>query len=208
MQAEKFDLWCVVELFGHSQIAGKCTEQNIAGTNMLRVDVPETDSHPPFTKLYGASAIYAINPVDEQTARAKAAQLNVAPIQVYNLKSYLDKQQAALRVVSNLHKIKHWKIQLSDYRDIPNRPATWFIDFPYFNGGHKYPMSNRKIDFIHAGDWCQDREGQVIVCENSSATWLPFVPLKQTIGVAKKTQEVIWTNYHTHFNNVQQKLEL
>lgn len=93
---EKFDLWCVVELFGHSQIAGKCTEQNIAGTNMLRVDVPETDTHPPFTKLYGSSAIYAINPVDEQTARAKAAQLNVAPIQVYNLKSYLDKQQAAL----------------------------------------------------------------------------------------------------------------
>jgi len=96
MQTDKFDLWCVVELFGHSQIAGKCTEQNIAGTNMLRVDVPETDSHPPFTKLYGASAIYAINPVDEQTARTKAAQLNVAPIQVYNLKSYLDKQQAAL----------------------------------------------------------------------------------------------------------------
>lgn len=96
MQTEKFDLWCVVELFGHSQIAGKCTEQNIAGTNMLRVDVPETDSHPPFTKLYGASAIYAINPVDEQTARAKASQLNIAPIQVYNLKSYLDKQQAAL----------------------------------------------------------------------------------------------------------------
>lgn len=51
-------------------------------------------------------------------------------------------------------------------------------------------------------------EGQVIVCENSSAEWLPFVPLKETIGVRRKTQEVIWTNYHTHFNNVQQKLEL
>lgn len=112
------------------------------------------------------------------------------------------------RVIANLHKIKHWKIQLSDYRDIPNRPATWFVDFPYFNGGHKYPFSNRKIDFNHASEWCRSREGQVIVCENSSAHWLPFVPLKETIGVAHKTQEVIWTNYHTHFNNLQIKMDL
>lgn len=113
MQAEKFDLWCVVELFGHSQIAGKCTEQNIAGTNMLRVDVPETDSHPPFTKLYGASAIYAINPVGEQTATAKAAQLNVAPIQVYNLKSYLDKQQAAFTALPS-HAGKITEVDFAD----------------------------------------------------------------------------------------------
>ena len=39
MEQEKFDLWCVVELFGHSRIAGRCTEQNVAGTNMLRIDV-------------------------------------------------------------------------------------------------------------------------------------------------------------------------
>lgn len=41
-QQTKFDSWCIVELFGHSKIAGKCTEENIAGSNMLRVDVPET----------------------------------------------------------------------------------------------------------------------------------------------------------------------
>ena len=89
---EKFDLWCVVELMGHQQIAGKCTEQNIAGTNMLRVDVPETQQQPPFTKLISSSAIYAINPVDEMTAVAKAGQLNIAPIQTWNIKTYLDKQ--------------------------------------------------------------------------------------------------------------------
>lgn len=38
----KFDLWCIVELFGHNRIAGRCTEQNVAGVNMLRVDVPAT----------------------------------------------------------------------------------------------------------------------------------------------------------------------
>lgn len=32
MEQEKFDLWCMVELFGHQRIAGRCTEQNVAGT--------------------------------------------------------------------------------------------------------------------------------------------------------------------------------
>jgi hypothetical protein len=60
--AEKFEAWAIIELFGHNQIAGKCIEQNIAGTNMLRVDVPETESHPPFTRFLGSGAIYAITP--------------------------------------------------------------------------------------------------------------------------------------------------
>lgn len=96
-QTEKFDLWCVVELMGHQQIAGKCTEQSIAGVNMLRVDVPETKKQPAFTKFYGGSAIYAINPVDEATAVAKIEALNIAPIQVWNIQSFVDKQSAALR---------------------------------------------------------------------------------------------------------------
>ena len=60
-----FDLWCIVELFGHTKIAGRCTEQNIAGTNMLRVDVPPTPGQPSFSRLLGSGAIYAIKPVDE-----------------------------------------------------------------------------------------------------------------------------------------------
>ncbi|GAA4328303.1 hypothetical protein [Flaviaesturariibacter amylovorans] len=91
MQQEKFDLWCVVELFGHSKIAGRCTEQNVAGTNMLRVDVPETATQPPFTRLLGSSAIYAINPVDEVTARAYAERLQSKPIESWDVKSMLEK---------------------------------------------------------------------------------------------------------------------
>lgn len=63
METEKFDLWCMVELFGHQRIAGRCTEQNVAGTNMLRVDVPETKSQPAFTRFLSSGAIYAISPV-------------------------------------------------------------------------------------------------------------------------------------------------
>ena len=88
---QKFDLWCIVELFGHTQIAGKCTEQNIAGTNMLRVDVPETKSQGAFTKFFGSGAIYAINPVEETVARSKAEMLNIAPIQTWQISTFNEK---------------------------------------------------------------------------------------------------------------------
>lgn len=89
MQTEKFDLFAIVELFGHAKIAGRCTEQNIAGTNMLRVDVPETKTQPAFTRFFGSSAIYAINPVDEVTALYTAESLNQRPIQSWDVKEML-----------------------------------------------------------------------------------------------------------------------
>lgn len=98
-QDEKFDCWCIVELMGHAKIAGKCTEQSIAGVNMLRVDVPENEKQPAFTRFVGGSAIYAINPVDEQTGRATAHALEVAPINAWNLKTYMDKYEAALKTL-------------------------------------------------------------------------------------------------------------
>lgn len=88
---QTLEIWGIVELFGHSQIAGKLTEQNIAGTNMLRVDVPETEKQPAFTKFYGSGAIYAINPVTEEVAKYKAQQLSVAPIDSWDIRTMTDK---------------------------------------------------------------------------------------------------------------------
>ena len=93
---EKFESWAIVELFGHSQIAGKCSEQNIAGTNMLRVDVPETDKNPPFTRLLGHGAVYAINPVTEEVAKAWAKSLQVQPITVWDVREFMEKNKKAL----------------------------------------------------------------------------------------------------------------
>ncbi len=68
-----FEGWAIVELFGHAKIAGLCSEQPLAGTNMLRVDVPTI---PPYTKFYGGGAIYAITPTDEKTARIAVDHLD------------------------------------------------------------------------------------------------------------------------------------
>lgn len=96
MNSEKFDHWCLVELFGHAKIAGRCTEQNIAGTNMLRVDVPETENQPGFTRLFGSAAIYSINPVDEQTCRHMAEKLEVKPIDSWNISDMVKKHNELL----------------------------------------------------------------------------------------------------------------
>jgi len=93
---EKFESWAIVELFGHNQIAGKCSEQNIAGTNMLRIDVPETSKNSAFTRLLGHGAIYAINPVTEEVAKHWAEGLHVAPLNVWDVRDFMEKNQLAI----------------------------------------------------------------------------------------------------------------
>jgi site-specific DNA-adenine methylase len=109
-------------------------------------------------------------------------------------------------MASQLFKIKHWKIELGSYEEIENQEATWFIDPPYFDGGHKYKHSNKNIDFEKLGEWCRERNGQVIVCENTSAKWLPFKPMKDMRGQYQTTTEAIWSNERTNYDDEQQNL--
>lgn len=96
------DQWAIVELFGHSRIAGRVSEQTIGGQSFVRVDVPEvTVDRPgyggpkppvriaPHTKSFGAGAIYAVNWCDEAAARLAAAQIRHAPIDAYALEDAL-----------------------------------------------------------------------------------------------------------------------
>lgn len=94
------------------------------------------------------------------------------------------------RIAKDLYKIKHWKIQLGDYTEAQNVLATWFIDPPYQVGGHSY--KHNQIDYTLLKQWCEQRSGQVIVCENSSATWMDFKPLVDIYGQRKHTKEVMW----------------
>lgn len=44
--SEKFEQWAIVDLFGHTRIAGKVSEQVIGGCSFVRVDVPERGDGP------------------------------------------------------------------------------------------------------------------------------------------------------------------
>ena len=81
--------------------------------------------------------------------------------------------------------IKHWKIYNQSFENAPNIRATWFIDPPYQNKGYPYPDSSKNIDFNFLGEWCKERKGQVMVCENEGAKWLPFVSFCEMKGKLK-----------------------
>lgn len=110
-------------------------------------------------------------------------------------------------IASQLWKIRHWEIRSGSYEDIQNEPATWFIDPPYQFGGHAYKQSNKKIDFNHLGPWSREREGQVIVCENTRATWMDFSPMIHQNVLSGRNEEAIWTNQKTVWND-QKQLQL
>ena len=97
-----------------------------------------------------------------------------------------------IEISENIYKIKHWKAEVKDYKDIDNVNATWFIDPPYQHGGIYYRMNNKSIDYNDLGNWCKSRRGQVIVCENTKADWLDFNPLVEMNGQLHKTMESIY----------------
>lgn len=110
------------------------------------------------------------------------------------------------RVAANLFKIKHWKFIEGDYEDSPDQEATWFIDPPYQVGGAAYVMSNKNILYPELGIWCKSRKGQLIVCENTKADWLPFTPISKQRGSLFTTTEAIYSNEKTNYDNQQGQL--
>jgi hypothetical protein len=84
--------WAIVELMGHQKVAGELSEFVMGGSSFIRVDVPETEEQPGFTRFLTDKAIYAINPVTEEVAKFKAAQLQNRPIESWDFRSMLTKQ--------------------------------------------------------------------------------------------------------------------
>ena len=90
-------------------------------------------------------------------------------------------------IASSLYKIRHWNIVHGDYTEAENVKATWFIDSTYMKGGSLYP--HHSIDYNKLRDWSLSRSGEIIVCGNSSDTWLPFTPIATMAGVQHRTVE-------------------
>ncbi|OQX27868.1 MAG: hypothetical protein BWK80_03080 [Desulfobacteraceae bacterium IS3] len=99
----------------------------------------------------------------------------------------------------NLHKIKHWEIICSDYKDSPDIEATWFIDPPYIGeSGMGYRYSSKMLDYKELANWANKRKGEIIFCEGEQADYLPFRPLVELKGVAgKASKEVIYYRSET-----------
>jgi site-specific DNA-adenine methylase len=86
------------------------------------------------------------------------------------------------RIARQVNQIRHWRVFNKSYPGIGNAHATWYIDPPYQVAGSCYKFGSKLLDYQHLGEWCQSRRGQVIVCENTGADWLPFEHLATIRG--------------------------
>jgi hypothetical protein len=110
LQSSNFEGWAVVELFGHQREVGFVTTQVFGAAVLFRIDTPELpereytlerpeqvkqgnshlwgtigskvkrESVPAKTKLVGPSAIYAMTPCTEQTARMAIERMIQPPV--------------------------------------------------------------------------------------------------------------------------------
>lgn len=101
----KLEFWAILELFGHTKIAGYVREVALGGDAMLRVDVPELrftellsryeikEGCSPtrvvelaaFTKFYSPKAVFAMTPATEEACRAIMQNLRVRPVNTFDL---------------------------------------------------------------------------------------------------------------------------
>jgi hypothetical protein len=104
-------------------------------------------------------------------------------------------QRVRNTIASQLDAIRHWTVQEGDYSSVLGiDKATWFIDPPYQHAGRYYRFGSQQLDYQELGQWCLSRRGQVIVCENVGATWLPFELLAdvKTTRSGHRSKEAIW----------------
>lgn len=106
------------------------------------------------------------------------------------------------RIASQVPQIKHWRLIEADWieeADADDPEATWFVDPPYQVAGKHYKMGAKQIDFPRLGILCRQRRGQVIVCENAGANWLPFEPFRNIKDMHGVSREVIF--YRENFED-------
>lgn len=108
------------------------------------------------------------------------------------------------RVAEQVEAIRHWRVIEGDYAQVSGLgKATWFVDPPYQKQRRQYDYGANGISFTHLGAWCRSRQGQVIVCEQDGADWLPFEPHRAKPATwlrnrdKKHVQEVCWVSDST-----------
>ncbi|MBW3638157.1 MAG: hypothetical protein KY445_17060, partial [Armatimonadetes bacterium] len=59
--------WAIVELMGHTKMAGRVSEETKFGTVMGRIDIPKGDAF--VTTYFSGGSVYRVTPCDEKSAR-------------------------------------------------------------------------------------------------------------------------------------------
>lgn len=74
--------WAIVELFGHTVLAGEVSKCDIG--DFVQLNIPAVGVIPEWTKMINPKAIYAITPCTETDAREKADSLKAMPVTLWD----------------------------------------------------------------------------------------------------------------------------
>jgi hypothetical protein len=80
---ENLDCWALVEIFGHTKVAGRVTTRKVGVNVMIQVDVPKGATELSHSQMFSPAAVFSINPTTEAWCRswaAEAAKYNQSPL--------------------------------------------------------------------------------------------------------------------------------
>lgn len=75
----------MLEVMGRLKLAGLLSEQTIAGAGFLRIDVPEVEGRPGFTRYFAPGSVYGITPTTEEVCRMFTERSVPDPVQRWEL---------------------------------------------------------------------------------------------------------------------------
>ena len=110
---EQVKFWAIIELFGHTTLAGEVSPAPIG--ELIQINVPETTSSASWTKMVNPKAVYAINPTDEATARARAEALGAMPVDKWSVGETVARKIDQLVSEGKLTRVLSESARVNDY---------------------------------------------------------------------------------------------
>ena len=115
---------------------------------------------------------------------------------IYEKKIELEEQTGVILNVDHIYPLTHeklcgltvpWNLQITTQEFNLSKQNVMFS----FNE-EQLLKGSKLIDYNSLSEWCLSRKGEIIVCENSNADWVPFSNLKEYWGGIKKSTEVVY----------------
>lgn len=115
--------WAIIELFGHSIIAGEVSKCEIG--DFIQVNIPQVGVVPAWSKMLNPKAVYAITPVTEDVARQKAEALKAMPIDKWDTEQLLKNRFSEMEEQGKIKRLEPVEVEEDDFDDDHDDPEEW-----------------------------------------------------------------------------------
>lgn len=112
---EQKEFWGIIELFGHTVMAGSISKSEIG--DFIQINVPDCGPIPAWSKILNPKAIYALTPTTEEVARQKADELKSMPIHKWDTEQLLKNRFAELEEEGKIKMLEPAKAQVDDWEE-------------------------------------------------------------------------------------------